>query len=129
MSNEKGSKYFTYNEIKCKCGQCDGGQADPLFLKRIDILRDMFGAPLVSNSCIRCKDWNSAIKGSRESGHLYIPEGRKACAMDIRTTNMTGAEKLHLLQCIVICNFFNGIGIAATYIHVDTKPRKALWTY
>ena len=67
---------FKPDEFKCPCGRCTGYPTwmKANELKNIQAIRDHFGKPMHITSGIRCKDFNSSLRGSsKTSKHL---EGR-----------------------------------------------------
>ena len=114
-------RYMTPEEAMCKCG-C-GKSTDINFLEQIDKARAIADVPFVVNSGARCYDQNTAVGGSLTSSHM------KGIAIDIKCTNSICRYKI--LKGLIAAGF-NRIGIAKTFIHVDSDPNKAsnvIWTY
>lgn len=120
--NEYLTRNFTTSEFHCKCKRkdCTTTLIDEALVTKLQKLRDEVGFPISINSAYRCEEHNKAIGGSPSSQHLL---GK---AVDIRPSRyplsrvkdriLKEAEKL-----------FNGIGIYSTFIHVDTRDKKARW--
>lgn len=121
---------FYLDEFICKCRNCtfpSDEWMDPTFMLRLQHLRDEINIPLFINSGARCRDYNHATMGAKDSGHI-VDVHKPAKAADISTSNMS-AEQKYLLIKLAIRYQFRGIGIAETFIHIDTKNRKAVWIY
>ena len=117
------SRNFIDHEFKCPC--CSKVNMNSNLLYQLQKLRDSFGYPLKINSGYRCIAHNLSIGGAKNSQHLV---GK---AVDISTTGMTGAQKHQLLTLILRLGTFKGVGIASTFIHVDTRDAVTpiMWTY
>lgn len=83
-------KYFTREELKCKCGgkYCDGFPAEPqeLLVRLADRARKHFGKPAHNVSCLRCRKHNANSGGVANSQHMYGE------AMDIRIEGVTAND-------------------------------------
>lgn len=68
-------RYFTRNELRCKCGgkYCDGFPAEPkeMTVRLADRARKHFGRPAHNISFLRCKTWNAKSGGVANSQHMY----------------------------------------------------------
>lgn len=125
-------KYFSLDELKCKCGKCGstGAEMDPKFMVEIEILRDLCNFPFVVTSAYRCPEHNAAVSSSGKNGvHT------KGIAIDIA---VSGQRTYHLLRLAFEMEKFTGIGInqkgTSRYIHLDTAtqpefPRPTVWSY
>jgi uncharacterized protein YcbK (DUF882 family) len=106
-------KYFTENELRCKCG-CGELAINDLFIARMEALREYLGFPFIVNSYFRCEKHNKNIGGAKNSYHL------KGQAMDIKAK---GIEALKLIESAR--DFaFAGIIIYKTFIHLDIRENK-----
>lgn len=83
-------KYFTREELKCKCGgrYCNGYPAEPqeLLVRLAERAREHFGRPAHVTSCLRCKQHNANEGGVANSRHMY---GK---AMDLWIEGVTANE-------------------------------------
>lgn len=64
--------HFSHTEFRCPCG-CDGYPAylDARLVYRLELLRRHFGKPVHITSGLRCRDYNSTLKGaSSASAHM-----------------------------------------------------------
>jgi len=122
-------RHFTYDELKCKCGNdmCEG--LPPLrlhnmeFLKKISVLRDIVGIPLVPTSFYRCPLHG---KYRKESAHSM------AMGIDLQPRGISVEE----LYCMAEGHFFQGLGLCNEgnkrnhFVHIDCKEgRIARWKY
>ena len=111
---------FSSHEFRCAC--CETSNMDIEFVDRLQFVRDVIGKSLKINSGFRCFSHNRAVGGADNSSHLT------GVAADIRCT--TSADRMVLLN--VLPDYFNRIGIASRFIHVDIDTSKAsdvLWVY
>ena len=85
-------KYFTRDELKCKCNgrYCNGFPAEPQeqLVRLAERARQHFGAPAHNVSCLRCPTWNAKSGGVANSQHMYGE------AMDIRINGVTADQLL-----------------------------------
>lgn len=83
-------KYFTREELKCKCGgrYCNGYPAEPqeLLVRLAERAREHFGKPAHVTSCLRCRQHNANEGGVANSRHMY---GK---AMDLYIEGVTGND-------------------------------------
>jgi len=115
------SRHFSRRELQCKhTGYCDMDQG---FLDKLDALREAFGAPLVLTSAFRHSthpvEAKKPVPGIHASGR----------AADISVTGEDAYRLVHLAMELG----FGGIGVAQSakgrFIHVDTRPKRTIWTY
>lgn len=112
-------KYFKLKEFACPC--CNQAKMQPSTLELLDKARDDAGVPFIINSGYRCVKHNNEVGGVEDSSHT------KGYAADIRVTSNT--KDIILKACE---KYFNRIGIAERFIHVDNDPDKKpnkRWTY
>lgn len=123
-------KYFSPNELKCKCGKCGstGDEMDFEFMNQLAKLREKVGA-LVLSSAYRCPDYNAKVSSTGLNGPHTT-----GCAADI---SCRGERALFILSNAFKLGF-TGIGISqngnARFIHLDTLtapkyPRPNIWSY
>ena len=115
------SKYFTYEEVSCKCG-CKLSVRREL-VNLLDDAREIAGIPFVITSGARCESHNRKVGGSKDSSHL------KGVAVDIKAT--TSRERYEIVNALMQVGFTR-IGIAKTFIHCDLdrdKPQQLIWVY
>lgn len=88
-------------------------------LSRLDTLRGLVNEPLHITSSYRSPDYNSKIGGSTRSMHL------KGKAVDISCNNGTLRAKIvkHALDLDL------SVGVAKTFIHIDSRENQIVFTY
>jgi len=111
MSN---SKHFSDKELACRCG-CGKNEVEPEFLEVLEALRLIYNKPMKVTSGFRCRAHNDRVGGHPYSSHC------EGLAVDIAVPN--SAIRHQLLWSIMHAGEFDGVGIAATFIHLDMKPR------
>ena len=116
------TSHFTTQELACRCGReaCDAVAMQPAFMRKLELLRVLWGKPLVVTSGARCVLWNAHVGGSPHSQHL---EGNAA---DLHLEEPGDGPKLAALAEKV---GLGGIGLARAFIHVDNREEPARWTY
>ena len=102
------------------CPDCGLALMHDDFMVMLDSMRVMYGRSIIVNSGYRCAAHNTKVGGSPKSMHLV---GRAA---DLRVGD--GRDAYQLIECAIRTGF-NGIGIAKTFVHVDTRDKKTVWTY
>lgn len=114
-------KYFKPNEFNCAC--CGQNKMLPSFNERLDKARGYAGIPFSLNSAYRCLKHNRKIHSKDTSSHL------KGVAADISAT--TSLQRYIIISALLRAGF-NRIGIAKTFIHVDSDKEKhsnVIWIY
>ena len=116
------TKNFSIEEMACKCG-CGRCEMDAEFMKRLQLLRDMYGKAMKVTSGFRCESWNDKISGVPDSYHT---KGRAADIVMIGSANRYNF--IHLAMQAGM----RGVGVAKDYIHVDDRGDEvmpAVWLY
>lgn len=125
------AKYFTPEEFTCKhCGQ---SHMNPEFVRKLDVLRERCGFPLVISSGYRCPEYNSTVSKTGDSGPHTT--GR---AVDILVHGSQAFDVISLAKGAGM----TGIGIQqrtyphnGRFIHLDDleqaegRPRPWVWSY
>jgi len=117
------TKNFSREEFACKCG-CGFDDISPDLVKRLQIIRHLFGKQMVISSGCRCESHNVCQGGSRASAHL------NGMAADILCATMH--DRFELLKLLL--HKFARVGINSGFIHVDVdsrsyKNRNIVWLY
>lgn len=112
------SANFNRSEFECQCGECGLDTVDAPLLEALQYIRDKAGAPVVITSAFRCEDHNNAEGGNKNSYHL---QGKAA---DIKVEGYTPEQVAKLAQ---ESGKINGIGVYATFTHIDTRSYQARW--
>jgi zinc D-Ala-D-Ala carboxypeptidase len=113
-------KYFTLDEFNC---QVTGeNKMEPEFLQKLDRLRAGCGFPFVITSGYR-----HPIEHPIEAAKDVPGTHAQGIAVDIQITN--SAQRIVLVQQ-ALEKGFTGIGIAKTFVHVDTRgTTPVMWVY
>lgn len=120
MRNERLSRNFKRGEFACRCG-CGFDTVDFRLIEGLQRLRDIVGEPIVVNSGCRCAAHNAEMGGSPKSQHLL---GKAA---DIVIRNYRPAMVANMAA--TLAEFADGgIGIYATFTHVDVRHGRSRWT-
>lgn len=126
--NTKLRENFYVREFVCKCG-CGFGleleHYDQDFLDFVQRVRDRISRPLFINSGLRCVAHNKAEGGVEFSAHT------RALACDFK---VSGSYERHELVKAGLAEDALGIGVAKTFIHLDTDGsgllvRPGVWSY
>jgi uncharacterized protein YcbK (DUF882 family) len=116
LNNIKVSKNFKLYEFQCKDGS-NLVKVDSELVNKLQQLRETINKPIIINSAYRTIQHNKNVGGSPTSQHLL---GKAA---DIRVNGMSPKELAKYCEQIG----FGGIGIYNTFVHVDTRTKKARW--
>lgn len=118
-------KYFTLEEFDDAPGTGKNMKKD--FLVKLDEAREIAGIPFNITSGWRSRETNERLiregyKASKNSSHLA------GVAVDIACSN--SIDRINIVKALVKAGF-SRIGIAKTFIHVDSDITKnnALWIY
>ncbi|TQR29163.1 peptidase M15 family protein [Campylobacter sp. MIT 99-7217] len=127
----KDNAYFKESEFKCKCGKCQmplNVPSDEL----IDLLceiREHFNAPIIINSGYRCATHNAKVGGAKSSQHTigsaadFVVKGVKTQVVYEYILSVYGQRALGIA---IKHNFKDPF---AGFVHLDTRGKKARWTY
>lgn len=129
MSEKMYTKNFSKLEMACKCGKMCGTEMDASFMHKLQSLRDVVKIPLTITSGARCPYWNKTVGGAEKSRHVGVKGVRWAKAADIACRN--SSQRFWIVSHAIKLNTFGGIGIADTFIHLDSRLQEMgkIWTY
>ena len=112
-------KYFKLSEFNCT--HTGENRMEPEFLEKLDNLRDYCGFPFVITSGYRSP--SHPLEAVKEIPGTHA----QGIAADIKMTN--SAHRYSLIKA-ALDHGFTGIGIAGTFIHLDTRgTAPVVWTY
>lgn len=116
---------FTLKEFACKCGcDSDGSEMDDSILQAVQDFRTALKFPFPITSGYRCPKHPVEASKSAPGAHS------RGVAVDI---GVQGEQALKLLKLALNDGRINGVGVnqkgAGRFIHLDTDPRTAIWTY
>lgn len=111
-------KYFTDDELKCKGSSVL--KLDPIFDKKLTELREVFGQPMIVNSCCRSATYNAKVGGVPGSFHVYdstVHKTNGTCAIDIKRQSKEYDD--NLIRTAWAQNW--SIGLHPAFIHLDCR--------
>lgn len=123
---------FTEEEFRCKCGECGEASMDPLFMTKLQNIRNFVGFPITISSGYRCPEYNDAISSSGRAGPHTSGK-----ASDLQ---VSGGEALQVIMA-ALTEGLTGIGLnqrgphLKRFLHLDLlegspqRPRPWVWTY
>ncbi len=112
-------KHFKLREFNCSA--TGENYMNPLFLERLDILRERVGFPFVITSGYRSPKHPEEIHKDVPGQHTI------GVAVDIKVEN--GVQRYKLVKHALEMGF-TGIGIAKTFVHIDDRNSvPVIWTY
>ena len=118
MSNGKRCTNFKVREFACTDGS-DTVFIAPALVTLLQQIRDHFGQPITVNSGYRTPAKNKAVGGAAYSQHLY------GTAADITVKNVAPRDVAAFASQLL--PHTGGIGIYATFTHVDIRAAKSRW--
>jgi len=112
------SEHFKSSEFACHCG-CGASDVSSELIDLLEDIRATIGHPIIINSGRRCQAHNVECGGKPRSQHLL------GNAADIHVVGLSPKE----LATIIERKFKpGGMGVYATFVHVDVRPGpKARW--
>lgn len=114
------AKYFSAEEMACRCCGSLGDGIDVRLQNVLDTMREMAGCPLSLSCCYRCPEHNAEVGGVPNSQHVL---GKAA---DVRVPDgMTVDELANIAEAAGA----DGIGryYGDQFVHVDTRGYTARW--
>lgn len=118
--------YFSYKELRCKCGKCGKADMDEDFMRNFLIpLREAYGGPVILNSAYRCPLYNAKISYTGYDGPHTTGK-----AVDIRV--YSGSHRFRIID-IARQLGCRRLGVSKSFVHVDMCeepfPQNVIWTY
>ncbi len=124
--------YFTTEEFECPC-ECGFGSEesdiDENLIESINMMRMLYGQPMVVTSGARCKDYNTKIGGLPHSAHLPHPLTAQCRAVDISVRDSYGRFELIRIALNVD---MKRIGLGPDFLHFDVAwdlPNPVMFNY
>jgi len=115
----KLSENFSTNEVTCRhCKRFKFTPASEKALKLLQILRERFGKPMKVICGYRCEIHNKKVGGVPGSYH------KKGQAFDIHMRKIMQP----IFAKIATQVGFKGIGFYNTFVHIDNRKKKTIWT-
>lgn len=134
----KDYRFFKAHELRCKCGNCDGGEMNDYFMSRLISLRENMGFPFIVSSAYRCSDYNETISETGPDGPHTTGRAIDIVIYGKRAENLIqGAFRYGILGLN-----HGGLGLhqrgphKKRFVHLDDlnrsdwhKTRPWVWTY
>tara|TARA_R100000655_G_scaffold109987_1_gene166808 strand:- start:1124 stop:1471 length:348 start_codon:yes stop_codon:yes gene_type:complete len=112
-------KYFKLSDFNCQ--ETGENKMEVAFIEKLDRLREECGFPFIITSGYRSSTHSIEAKKATPGQHT------KGNAADIKAVG--GAQRIQIVKEALKLGF-TGIGVAKTFIHVDTRTTvPVLWTY
>ena len=112
-------KYFSIDEFNCQ--ETDENAMSENFIHKLDDLREVCAFPFKITSGYRSFDHSIEKRKAKPGTHS------QGIAADIAVSG--GGQRMVLVQKALLLGF-TGIGVAKTFIHVDTRDTTpVLWCY
>ena len=120
--SKDGNKKLSTNFKVKEFASTDG--ADTLFVsdelvRILQCIRNHFGRAVTINSGYRTEARNKAVGGARYSQHMY------GLAADIKVTGVKPEKVAEFAETLMPNS--GGIGIYATFTHIDVRKQKSRW--
>lgn len=113
------SAHFKVREFACGDGS-DAVLVAPRLVMVLETIRAHFGAPVVIHSGYRTPQYNEKVNGAAHSQHCY------GMAADISIKGQTPAAVAAYARQLM--PDWGGVGIYASFTHIDVRETKADWT-
>jgi uncharacterized protein YcbK (DUF882 family) len=118
------STNFNTIDFDCKCAylECKTTLVEPELVNALEELLDIVGDFNI-NSGFRCERHNKDVRGEKNSKHLL------GIAVDIESSKGIPGPEMAKYALQVESFERGGLGVAAHWIHVDTRKVRGRWTY
>lgn len=116
--NSKLTQNFRVKEFACADGS-DAIFISPELVSVLQKIRAHFGKPVTITSAYRTAAHNKKVGGVSDSQHLY------GLAADIKVKDVSPWEVAGYAERILTGK--GGIGVYASFVHIDVRPTKARW--
>ena len=103
-------KYFKVEDFNCQ--ETSENEMCPDFLQKLDALREVCGFPFIITSGYRSPNHSIGARKAKPGTHS------QGIAADIKVVG--GAQRMAIIRNASIMGF-NGIGVAKSFVHVDTR--------
>eukprot|EP00483_Globobulimina_turgida_P001891 UN01893 len=119
---------FLLSEFKCN----DGSQflrIAPELIECLQTARSNLAKPLSINSGYRTVSYNTYVGGASSSYHM---SGTAADVDPHSSVSITQLADVFICECRPLFQSYGreiGLGLDATYIHIDMRPSFGTWTY
>ena len=111
-------KHFKESEFACPC--CGVVSMDYDFLRKLDLVRELLGFPIVPASACRCVNHNKQVGGKDDSRHL-VTSSKKCDAIDVHEIS----RRWSLVRCCLSLGL--SVGVYSWGVHIDNRPNPVLF--
>jgi zinc D-Ala-D-Ala carboxypeptidase len=115
--------YPNFSAQEFNCSHCGQNEMKPEFMAKLQKLRGTYGSPMKVTSGYRCPQHPIEAKKASPGAHA----SGLACDIGVQ------GEEAHRLLALALEAGFTGIGVqqkgSGRFLHLDTRPEKALWSY
>ena len=124
--------YFTTTEFSCPCGCGFGRKQEDInkdLLDKLNMMRILYGEPMVVLSGARCEEYNRSVGGVEDSAHLPHAITGQCRAVDILVRSSSARFTLINLGLKLGITRF---GLATTFLHMDVAwdlPGHVMFNY
>lgn len=125
------AKNISRNELACRCG-CGFDSMDVETIEAVQDACRYFAdrlhvdrVTLRINSAARCLEYNRKPAAEGGPGSNDTSQHTKARAMDIRIEGVSPAELYHYFDTKYPGKY--GVGLYASFVHIDTRGARARW--
>lgn len=121
------SKYFNTKEFDCQCkyADCIEQRVSIQLIEKLDLIRIELNRPIKVTSGFRCSKHQNDLRNqgvntvvAKKSTH------ETGDAVDIQSKDVKVEDLLKICEKQI-----ESIGIAKTFLHLDTRPGKRRWNY
>ena len=116
---------FSVNKMACRCG-CGTAEMDPEFMRMLQELRDQMQGPFRVSSGRRCEHHYDRVSTTKNKKNCVHTLGQ---ASDILISGERAMLLFEKARQIGLRDRIKSERIAGSVRPLDTKPRKALWSY
>jgi len=117
-------KYFGEHEFKMG-NEIVFDRMSKFFLRKLDKLRSKCGFPLNLNSSFRTKTYQIDLAKRRGQKPALNSMHLKGRAVDIKTDNLTGEQKVKLMNSAI--NMGLTVGVYKTFYHIDDRKDQTIF--
>jgi uncharacterized protein YcbK (DUF882 family) len=127
---EKGSlemvgNNFMAKEFDCPCSKCTITLIDDDLILGLEAMRLTLNVPIRIHSGYRCADHQAALAASGHQTSKGVSQHELGKAADVSAATFGGLR----LEAAARGAHFKSVGVAPTWVHVDTRQGTRQWHY
>lgn len=119
------STHFTSVEFSCPCSNrtCTLQRISKDLVANLETVRQSLGVPVRITSGYRCSAYQAELKARGYETAVGVSQHELGNAADVRC--LAKHDEL-----VSLCEgLFDAVGVARSFVHVDTRAGKRRWTY